>query len=231
MNVCWIDRVALGVIGFAADHTPPALRARLREEWLADLPDMRGGWARVRHALGCCQAAMQIGEDCVPEGCAVASAALGPQPLLAIPGHREPLFAQPVASDAEACALCEINTTPLIDILLVLLVTLIGSLPLMTHSVRIALPQLGAHATAVPRPVIDLVIDFDGTLEWNGVPVAGLPQLQDDFRAASHQSPQPEIHLRPNRHVRYDTVAQVLAAAQRDGVRNLSFYNMGEFGD
>ena len=125
----------------------------------------------------------------MPEGCPVACAAPCPQPRLAAAGHRELLFAQPVASGPEDGARCEIKATPLIDSLLVLLVRLIVSLPLMSHSVGIVLAQLGAHCTAVPRPITDLVSDFDGTQTWTGTPVAGLSPLQDDLQAAPSVTP------------------------------------------
>ena len=126
---------------------------------------------------------------------------------------------------------CDINTTPLIDVMLVLLVTLIVTLPIMTHAVKLDMPNPN---NPPPPPnqqpeVIDLEIDFDGTVVWNGTPVSGLPQLEGYFAAERDKDPQPEIHLRPDRRARYGVVAQVLAAAQRNHMKKIGFVNVAEF--
>src|SRR5580704_5194345 len=96
---------------------------------------------------------------------------------------------------------CDINTTPLIDVMLVLLVTLIVTLPVMTHAVKLDMPNVSNPPPPPPTPpeVIELEIDFDGTVVWNGTPVTGLPQLEGYFHASTDKVPQPEIHLRPDR--------------------------------
>jgi biopolymer transport protein ExbD len=132
-------------------------------------------------------------------------------------------------SDGEA--MCDINTTPLIDVMLVLLVTLIISLPIMTHAVKLDMPNV--HQPPPPpdkRPeVIDLEIDFDGTVVWNGTTVSNLDQLEGYFRTEAEKDPQPEIHLRPDRRVKYDYVARVLASAQRNRMKKIGFVNASEF--
>src|SRR5215469_13431443 len=111
----------------------------------------------------------------------------------------------------------DINTTPLIDVMLVLLIMLILTLPIMTHAVKLDMPNANNPPPPEQRPeVIDLEIDFDGTIVWNGTVVQGLDQLESFFRTESEKPMQPEIHLRPDRRVRYDTVAKVLAAAQHN---------------
>src|SRR3954449_492095 len=90
---------------------------------------------------------------------------------------------------------CDINITPLIDVMLVLLVTLIVSLPMMTHAVKLDMPNTPPAQDVAPPEVIDLEIDFDGTVAWNGRTVKGLPELERDFQSAARKSPQPEIHL------------------------------------
>jgi biopolymer transport protein ExbD len=129
-------------------------------------------------------------------------------------------------------AMCDINTTPLIDVMLVLLVTLIVSLPVMTHAVKLDMPQ-DTHQPPpdVPPEVIDLEIDSDGTVAWNGTPVTGLDQLEGYFHNEAAKDPQPEIHLRPDRRARYGVVAQVLAAAQRNRMVKIGFTNVAEFGN
>jgi biopolymer transport protein ExbD len=128
---------------------------------------------------------------------------------------------------------CDINTTPLIDVMLVLLVTLIITLPIMTHAVKLDMPNPN---NPPPPPnqqpeVIDLEIDGDGTVVWNGTPVSGIPQLEGYFGAERDKDPQPEIHLRPDRRARYGIVAQVLAAAQRNHMKKIGFVNVAEFKD
>jgi len=129
-------------------------------------------------------------------------------------------------------AMCDINTTPLIDVMLVLLVTLIVSLPIMTHAVKLDMPQANNPPPPDQRPeVIDLEIDFDGTVVWNGTQIPNLDTLEGYFRAEAVKVPQPEIHLRPDRRAKYDVVARVLAAAQRNRMKKIGFVNVSEFKD
>jgi biopolymer transport protein ExbD len=128
--------------------------------------------------------------------------------------------------------MCDINTTPLIDVMLVLLVTLIVSLPIMTHAVKLDMPQNNNPPPQNERPeVIDLEIDFDGTVVWNGTPVQSLDQLESYFHTAADKPVQAEIHLRPDRRAKYDSVARVLAAAQRNRMKKIGFVNTSEFKD
>ena len=82
-----------------------------------------------------------------------------------------------------------------------------------------------------PPEVIDLEIDYDGTVVWNGTPVASLDQLEGFFHTEADKEPQPEIHLRPDRRAKYGVVAQVLAAAQRNRMVKIGFTNVAEFGN
>ena len=133
---------------------------------------------------------------------------------------------------ASGATFCDINTTPLIDVMLVLLVTLIVTLPVMTHAVKLDMPQANNPPPPDQRPeVIDLEIDFDGTVVWNGTVVASLQQLESYFHTDAAKDPQPEIHLRPDRRVKYDFVAKVLAAAQRNRMKKIGFVNTAEFKD
>jgi biopolymer transport protein ExbD len=140
-------------------------------------------------------------------------------------------MAMSVGSSTEE--MCDINTTPLIDVMLVLLVTLIISLPIMTHAVKLDMPDVShpPPPDQVKPEVIDLEIDFDGTVVWNGTPVQGLDQLEGFFRTESTKDPQPEIHLRPDRRAKYDVVAKVLAAAQRNRMKKIGFVNTSEFAE
>ena len=134
--------------------------------------------------------------------------------------------------NAGSGVMCDSNTTPLIDVMLVLLVTLIVSLPIMTHAVKLDMPQTNNPPPPDQRPeVIDLEIDFDGTVVWNGTVVQSLNQLEGYFHEEANKEPQPEIHLRPDRRVKYDSVAKVLAAAQRNRMKKIGFVNTSEFKD
>jgi|SRR5262245_16824727 len=105
--------------------------------------------------------------------------------------------------------------------MLVLLVMLIVTIPIQTHSVKLDLPNGGPPP--INAPAIDLEIDFDGTPIWNGTPVPSRTQLDGYFIAAAAQIPQPEIHLRPNRLAKYEAVARTLADAQGLGVPRIGF--------
>ncbi|MBS0366630.1 MAG: biopolymer transporter ExbD [Proteobacteria bacterium] len=127
--------------------------------------------------------------------------------------------------------MCDINTTPLIDVMLVLLVTLIVSLPIQTHAVKLDMPNGNPPPQTVRPEVIDIEIDFDGTIVYNNNPVPNLDTLEGYFRTESQKDPQPEIHLRPDRRAKYDVVARVLAAAQRNRMKKIGFVNVAEFKD
>jgi biopolymer transport protein ExbD len=128
--------------------------------------------------------------------------------------------------------MCDINTTPLIDVMLVLLIVLIFSIPIMTHAVKLDMPQANNPPPDQIRPeVIDLEVDFDGTVVWNGTVVPNIETLESYFRTEARKDPQPEMHLRPDRRAKYDYVARVLAAAQRNRMKKIGFVNTSEFRD
>jgi biopolymer transport protein ExbD len=132
----------------------------------------------------------------------------------------------------EGGVMCDMNTTPLIDVMLVLLIMFIITIPVMTHAVKLDMPQSNNPPPENVRPeVIDLEIDFDGTMVWNGTVVPSLATLENYFISESGKQPQPEIHLRPDRRVKYDSVARVLAAAQRNRMKKIGFVNTSEFKD
>jgi biopolymer transport protein ExbD len=122
----------------------------------------------------------------------------------------------------------EMNTTPLIDVMLVLLVMLIITLPIQTHAVKLDMPK-PSPPPLVPPTVITLGVDFDGTITWNNTPV-DMPTLDAYFKQeADKGDTQDEIHLEPNRLAKYDTVAKVLSDAQRLGVTKIGFSNTGQY--
>ncbi len=139
-----------------------------------------------------------------------------------------------VASEGgEDDLMVEMNTTPLIDVMLVLLIMFIITIPVMTHAVKLDMPRPIPNQPLPPIPpeIVEIEIDFDGTVVWNGTVVPNLQTLEDYFRQESQMDPQPELHLRPDPRSRYDTVAQVLAAAQRNRMQKIGFVNTADFRD
>ena len=139
------------------------------------------------------------------------------------------LFLRRTTSAAAGSVMCDINITPLIDVMLVLLVTLVISLPIMTHAVKLDLPHAPPSLQERPPEVINLDIDFDGTVVWNGTTIASLQQLESYLHSEAQKDPQPQIHLSADRRVKYDYVAKVLAAAQHSRLKRVGFVNTGEF--
>lgn len=124
----------------------------------------------------------------------------------------------------------EINTTPLIDVMLVLLIMLIITIPIQTHSVKLNLP-VGTPPPPVEKPqVITVLVDAHGDLFWNNAPVSST-ELNSRLQAMVSAGNQAEIHLRPNRNAPYDQVALVLSAAQRLGVHKLGLVGNEQFAE
>ena len=138
-------------------------------------------------------------------------------------------MAMSVGSGGDDGSMCDINTTPLIDVMLVLLIMFIITIPVMTHAVKLDMPRPNdAPPPPVKPEVIDVEIDFDGTILWNGTPV-GIDAIEGYFRTEAQKDPQPELHLRPDKRSRYDVTARVLASAQRNRMKKIGFVNVAEF--
>ena len=131
-------------------------------------------------------------------------------------------------ASGEGEVMVEMNTTPLIDVLLVLLVMLIITLPIQTHAVKLDMPSKFAPPPVGKPEVVDLVVDFDGSILWNGQAVDRIT-LNSYFVNAANTNPQPEIHLNPNKLAKYDIVAKVLADAQRRGVKKIGFAGLDQY--
>jgi biopolymer transport protein ExbD len=123
-------------------------------------------------------------------------------------------------SEGKECA--DINMTPLIDVMLVLLIIFIITIPRQTHSITIDNPSARTQLSE-PR-VIDLSIDFDGTVLWNKQTI-GRDVLEKYIRLEAASSPQPEIHIRVDKFAKYEIVAQTLAELQRQGLKQIGFVN------
>jgi biopolymer transport protein ExbD len=116
----------------------------------------------------------------------------------------------------------EINTTPLVDVMLVLLIIFIMTIPVMTDSVKIDLPRAANQPNEVKPETINLAIDAQGQVYWNSVPIDDAAMLARIGEAAK-ATPQPELHLRADRNTPYEKVAQVMAAAQSGGLTKMGF--------
>ncbi|MCC7330257.1 MAG: biopolymer transporter ExbD [Gammaproteobacteria bacterium] len=134
---------------------------------------------------------------------------------------------------SETDPMLDINMTPLIDVMLVLLIMFIVTIPIMTHAVKLDMPRPNPNVVEPPVPpeVIELEIDYDGTILWNQAVVPGLGTLEQYFSQEAAKSPQPELHIRANKRVKYDTVAKVLALAQREGITKIGFVGMEQFAE
>jgi biopolymer transport protein ExbD len=123
----------------------------------------------------------------------------------------------------------DINTTPLIDVMLVLLVMLIITIPIQLHSVNLNMPTGNPPPPLVKPEVVKLDIDASSVVYWNGEPVADKATLEEKFANAAAQAVQPELHLRPDKAAKYAIVANVMAAAQRLGLTKIGIVGSEQF--
>jgi biopolymer transport protein ExbD len=123
----------------------------------------------------------------------------------------------------------DINTTPLIDVMLVLLIMLIITIPIQTHAVKLNMPAGNPPQLDRPPEIVRIDIDFDGTILWNDVVVADRAALELKLREVANTPTQPEVHLRPNKLVTYRAVAAVMASAQRLGVTKIGLIGNEQF--
>jgi len=130
---------------------------------------------------------------------------------------------------AEGEVMVEMNTTPLIDVMLVLLTLLIITLPIQTHAVKLDMPAPVTTPPTIIPPTVELQVDFDGTVLWNGEALADRAALEDRLQRVAAEPDQAEVHIRPNKLVEYKSVATVLASAQRLGVTKLGMVGNEQF--
>lgn len=123
----------------------------------------------------------------------------------------------------------DINTTPLIDVMLVLLIMLIITIPIQTHAVKINMPVGTPPPPPKPPIVVQIDVDFDGTVIWDGEALSDRNQLEQRLQQIAAQPDQPEVHLRPNKLVTYKSVAMVMASAQRLGVTKIGLVGNEQF--
>jgi len=135
----------------------------------------------------------------------------------------------PGGGSQEPEVMIDINTTPLIDVMLVLLIMLIITIPIQLHSVNLNMP-VGTPPPTTEQPVVVTIdVDFDGTVYWNGEQVPTRDALEEKLAAAAQTPVQPEVHLRPNKLAEYKDVAAVMASAQRLGVTKLGLVGNEQF--
>ena len=124
----------------------------------------------------------------------------------------------------------DINTTPLIDVMLVLLIMLIITIPIQTHAVKLNMPQNTQNPTPpVPPTIIEIVVDFDGQIGWNNEVIKDRADLETHLYRITQQADQPEVHLLPNKLAPYKYVAEVMAEAQRLGVTKIGIVGNEQF--
>jgi len=125
----------------------------------------------------------------------------------------------------------DINTTPLIDVMLVLLVMLIITIPIQLHSVNLNMPTGNPPPPPVLPEIVKIDIDGTGTTYWNGEVVASRAALEDKLTEAASKSVQPELHLRPDKGAKYEIVAGVMASSQRLGLTKIGIVGSEQFVD
>jgi len=123
---------------------------------------------------------------------------------------------------SHSAPMSEINTTPLVDVMLVLLVIFIITAPLLTHAVKIDLPQTSSQPIPEKPEVISIAIDASGKMYWNDV-VLVEGELKSKLQQVAQQKPQPELNIRADKETRYQILAEVMADAQNAGVSKLGF--------
>ena len=137
-------------------------------------------------------------------------------------------MAMQVGESSSEEVMIDINTTPLIDVMLVLIIMLIITIPIQTHAVKMNMPIAPSAAPPKPPEIVRIDIDFDGTIGWNGT-VVEKDELINRLAQVAQQPDQPEVHLRPNKLVTYKVVAMVMANAQRLGVTKIGLIGNEQF--
>ncbi|NYT86768.1 ExbD/TolR family protein [Pollutimonas harenae] len=116
----------------------------------------------------------------------------------------------------------EINMVPLIDVMLVLLVIFIITAPLLSHSIKINIPQATAQPVEQEPKIVDLAVDAGGMLFWNEQPIS-MDQLKERFAAEAVLDPQPDLRIRADLNTRYEILAQIMSSARQAGLKRLGF--------
>jgi len=129
----------------------------------------------------------------------------------------------PIGAGDEDELLGSINTTPLVDVMLVLLIIFLITVPVVTHTVPVSLPRETNQPTQTAPRNINISVDKAGDIFWNQAPVASITALQTRMNAVSNQVPQPEVHIWGDQDARYQAIGEVLVACQRAGIQKIGF--------
>ena len=138
-------------------------------------------------------------------------------------------MAMNVGSGGDQEPIMDINTTPLIDVMLVLLVMLIITIPIQLHSVNLNLPTGNPPPPLVKPEVLKIDIDARGVIYFNGEVIPDRAAVEEKFKTYAAQEVQPELHLRPDKAAKYDTVAMVMATAQKLGLTKIGIVGSEQF--
>jgi biopolymer transport protein ExbD len=132
-------------------------------------------------------------------------------------------------SSSEPDVMMDINTTPLIDVMLVLLIMLIITIPAQLHSVNLDMPVNTNAPKKFDPVVIKIDVNAQSVVNWNGKPVASRAELEQKLTEAAAVNPQPELHIRSHAKAKYEAVAGVMASAQRMGLTKLGIVGSEQF--
>ncbi len=132
------------------------------------------------------------------------------------------------SGSGEPEVMMDINTTPLIDVMLVLLVMLIITIPIQLHSVTLEMPVGTPPANAIKPEKIQIDIDDKSTVYWQGLPVSAT-ELDEKMTLVAQLNPQPEVHIRPNKTSQYAVFANVLASSRRIGLNKIAVIGAEQF--
>jgi biopolymer transport protein ExbD len=138
-------------------------------------------------------------------------------------------MAMATASSEDGEVMVDINTTPLIDVMLVLLIMLIITIPIQTHAVKLNMPVNTPSPPTTPPVVVEIVVDFDGQIGWNSEVIKDRADLETHLYRITQMPDQPEVHLIPNKLAPYKYVAEVMAEAQRLGVTKIGIVGNEQF--
>ena len=147
------------------------------------------------------------------------------KPSTAFDSHQTPSLSPPEEDEL----MMDINTTPLIDVMLVLLIMLIITIPAQLHAVNLDMPVVSTAPPPTPPQVIRIDIDANSVISWNGQALADRVALQAQLAQAALLQPQPELHIRSHPQAKYEAAAAVLAGAQRQGLNKLGILGTEKF--
>jgi biopolymer transport protein ExbD len=127
------------------------------------------------------------------------------------------------SGNSEGEVLSDINVTPLVDVMLVLLIIFIITVPVALKEIKVALPKASNLPTQTKPEDVSITVDKSGNIYWNTKLLANQEALKSQLRVAAREDPQPEVHIRGDSDARYMYVGQVLVAAQQIGIRKVAF--------